>query len=192
VAALPGLETLEGLRRFGVNNKRPTSARHEGGLSCRHSGWGEIRTRETVARPHAFQACALSHSATHPASTTRNEEQETRNSFPHSSLLVVVHGQGEIRTHDTGLPYTGFRDRRLQPLGHLSNAERNITGRGERVNERSRIETEETRLSRARRIRSHFLSPQSSVEQLSARRRTHVATLHTPLPTPRSRLPDGD
>src|SRR6185312_15721045 len=30
------------------------------------NGWGEIRTREGCYTPHAFQACALSHSATHP------------------------------------------------------------------------------------------------------------------------------
>src|SRR5687768_15489564 len=29
-------------------------------------------------------------------------------------------GGGGIRTHDTLLTYTGFRDRRLQPLGHPS------------------------------------------------------------------------
>ncbi len=29
-------------------------------------GWGGIRTHETVARLHAFQACAFDHSATHP------------------------------------------------------------------------------------------------------------------------------
>ena len=29
-------------------------------------GEGEIRTRETLSRPHAFQACAFNHSATSP------------------------------------------------------------------------------------------------------------------------------
>ena len=62
---------------------------------------------------------------------------------PHCFFLVVVHGQGEIRTHDTGLPYTGFRDRRLQPLGHLSFAPSNITGRGGRVNDLNGVKTEE-------------------------------------------------
>ncbi len=32
------------------------------------------------------------------------------------------HGDGEIRTLDTGLtPYNGLANRRLQPLGHVSN-----------------------------------------------------------------------
>ncbi len=31
-----------------------------------HDGWGGIRTREGCDTPHAFQACALNHSATHP------------------------------------------------------------------------------------------------------------------------------
>src|ERR687892_377824 len=49
------------------------------------NGWGEIRTRETVARPHAFQACALSHSATHPDERgTRTEEAHFL--IPHSSV----------------------------------------------------------------------------------------------------------
>jgi hypothetical protein len=32
----------------------------------RHGGEGGIRTHETVARLHAFQACAFDHSATSP------------------------------------------------------------------------------------------------------------------------------
>ena len=31
-----------------------------------YGGQGGIRTHETVSRPHAFQACAFSHSATCP------------------------------------------------------------------------------------------------------------------------------
>ena len=31
-------------------------------------------------------------------------------------------GESGIRTHGTGDRYNGFRDRRLQPLGHLSTA----------------------------------------------------------------------
>jgi len=76
-------------------------------------------------------------------------------SIPHSSFPIVSHGQGEIRTHDTGLPYTGFRDRRLQPLGHLSRQSRNIAGRGERVNERN--------------CRSLALFPQAAEELLQQR-----------------------
>ena len=39
------------------------------------------------------------------------------------SVMQVIDffgGQGEIRTHDTELPYTGFRVRRIRPLCHLS------------------------------------------------------------------------
>src|SRR5689334_11393061 len=35
---------------------------------------------------------------------------------------LIVHGEGGIRTLDTGVnPYNGLANRRLQPLGHLSN-----------------------------------------------------------------------
>ena len=36
-------------------------------------------------------------------------------------------GEGGIRTRDTGLPYTAFRERRLQPLGHLSKGCGNVS-----------------------------------------------------------------
>ena len=39
-----------------------------------------------------------------------------------SQLSAGQNGEGGIRTHGTGLsPPSGFQDRRLQPLGHLSN-----------------------------------------------------------------------
>ena len=69
------------------------------------SGWGEIRTRETVARPHAFQACALNHSATHPE--TLGDVQIKRREDERLPLMFSSRsGQGEIRTHDTvaGMP----------------------------------------------------------------------------------------
>ncbi len=56
-------------------------------------GWGGIRTRETLSGPHAFQACALNRSATHP----RLGAQAPRETAGRSN------GQGEIRTHDTGV-----------------------------------------------------------------------------------------
>ena len=34
--------------------------------------------------------------------------------------LLAFGGEGGIRTHGTGSPYSGFRDRLLKPLGHLS------------------------------------------------------------------------
>jgi hypothetical protein len=44
-----------------------------------------------------------------------------RHLFPCSSIsLTHQSGQGEIRTHGGHKAHTGFRDRRLQPLGHLS------------------------------------------------------------------------
>ncbi len=39
-------------------------------------------------------------------------------------LMLRCGGEGGIRTRDTGLPYTAFRERRLQPLGHLSLSDR--------------------------------------------------------------------
>ena len=56
------------------------------------NGGGGIRTRETLASPHAFQACALNHSATPPWDTRRSAWTDN--------------GWGEIRTHDTG--FTGM------------------------------------------------------------------------------------
>ncbi len=47
----------------------PPASRPEGLYPCRvgvPGGGGGIRTHETVSRPHAFQACAFSHSATPP------------------------------------------------------------------------------------------------------------------------------
>ncbi len=63
-------------------------------------GWGGIRTLETVARPHAFQACALSHSATHP------RYMQTAAGEVWNSRAAATSGQGGIRTHDTvaGMP----------------------------------------------------------------------------------------
>src|SRR5947199_5063699 len=41
--------------------------------------------------------------------------------FP-ASRFPALHGEGGIRTPDRGIsPYNGLANRRLQPLGHLSN-----------------------------------------------------------------------
>ena len=48
--------------RFAWKNNAPPDV----GTSNGAHGWGEIRTRGTLSRTHAFQACALNHSATHP------------------------------------------------------------------------------------------------------------------------------
>src|SRR5438874_2152536 len=60
-----------------------------------------------------------------------NGKGETRNvmrrdavrrfTFP-ASRFPALHGEGGIRTPDRGIsPYNGLANRRLQPLGHLSN-----------------------------------------------------------------------
>ena len=42
-----------------------------------------------------------------------------------STLDILQHGEGGIRTPDRGIsPYNGLANRRLQPLGHLSHASR--------------------------------------------------------------------
>src|SRR5207248_1579147 len=46
-----------------TSKRTPASTFGRVRLPC---GEGGIRTHETVSRPHAFQACALSHSATSP------------------------------------------------------------------------------------------------------------------------------
>lgn len=41
------------------------------------NGEGEIRTRDTVSRTHAFQACGFNHSPTSPVSLGKSEEHST-------------------------------------------------------------------------------------------------------------------
>ncbi len=41
-------------------------------------------------------------------------------SRPSVLVVVLTHGEGGIRTHETPEGPTDFRDRLLQPLGHLS------------------------------------------------------------------------
>ena len=74
-----------------------------------NDGSGEIRTLETVSRPHAFQACALNHSATDPVSGKLRGVRGGARGLPPPAPVPVPrsdHGQGEIRTHDTvaGMP----------------------------------------------------------------------------------------
>jgi hypothetical protein len=71
-------------------------------------GRSEIRTHESLSAPHAFQACALNHSATRPSSTQKRGEpgSRCRCPVPPLSLLLSSSGRGEIRTHDTG--FTGM------------------------------------------------------------------------------------
>src|SRR5688500_9198504 len=88
------------------NKKRRPSVSSDG-----VSGWGEIRTRETVARPHAFQACALNHSATHPE----------RRVAPSVAAVSAEPRNAERRTQ---------RARRfVQPTGSGSNSRDSVNGR---------------------------------------------------------------
>ena len=67
------------------------------------SGEGGIRTLGRGQPTHAFQACALNHSATSPY------------------LKSADGGERGIRTPGTPKGHNRFRVYRLQPLGHLSN-----------------------------------------------------------------------
>jgi hypothetical protein len=53
-----------------VNMRRPACMEHKRRSSCVSStgadGWDRIRTCDWLSPKHAFQACALNHSATHP------------------------------------------------------------------------------------------------------------------------------
>src|SRR5689334_21824259 len=88
------------------------------------NGRGGIRTLVTLSRKHAFQACALNHSATRPTTTPLREN--TLNASPEKRS--ASHPGRELGTDrerfELSIPrkrYAGFRDRCLQPLGHLSN-----------------------------------------------------------------------
>ena len=79
---------------------------------------------------HAFQACPLSHSGTSPRIRPPGKSGVVCYQLAaHWQLAHMLHesqeklahgGEGGIRTPDTGNRYTGFRDRRFQPLSHLS------------------------------------------------------------------------
>src|SRR4051812_41051653 len=88
-------------------------------------------------RTHTFQACALNHSATRPNIVLRRVQSQNRASrrtqlrtANNCELRTAgLRAQFEGRTRRTGRDsnsryrvhrYAGFRDRCLQPLGHLS------------------------------------------------------------------------
>ena len=78
----------------GTVTKHPTPYSR---LAKPYYGQGGIRTRETLSGPHAFQACALSHSATCPkcgrrAVRRRDDEIARRSAGPpvSSSRLLVI------------------------------------------------------------------------------------------------------
>src|SRR6185437_859672 len=112
----------------------------------RIDGWGGIRTREGCDTPHAFQACALNRSATHPDDTCcmlvvpihQRRAAARLAGYGRSrlapSLVTRVYGRGEIRTHDTvaGTPVfeTGaFSHSATRPV-----QSRMLPGRKSRVN----------------------------------------------------------
>ena len=62
-------------------------------------GWGEIRTRGTLSRTHAFQACALNHSATHPERGVTSKPRPP--AYPRHHVCcdsVAIHGGRLVRT----------------------------------------------------------------------------------------------
>ena len=69
--SFPAPMTATAVRRFAKRYRviRRYKAAHDGRRTAspkEHGGEGGIRTLDTVSRIHAFQACALSHSATSP------------------------------------------------------------------------------------------------------------------------------
>lgn len=57
----------------------------------------------------------------HDPEWTRTTDPQFRKLMLYPAELRDQNGEGGIRTHGTGLPYNGFQDRLLKPLGHLSN-----------------------------------------------------------------------
>ena len=83
--------------RHGV--ERGTAGPREAG-ACRSTD--EVGFEPTVRyeRTHTFQACALNHSATRPGSCDR-PDTPPNDDAPAVPAHRVLHGQSEIRTHDT-------------------------------------------------------------------------------------------
>ena len=88
----------------------------------RYGGEDRIRTCGEFAPTHAFQACPLNRSGTSPRQRFRQIEISLRSSLlegggPTSMYIWRRERDSNPRYADA---YTGFRDRRLQPLSHLS------------------------------------------------------------------------
>ena len=75
----------------------------------------------------ALQARPFNHSGTSP---TNPGPRRARQELP-STRSAQPGGEGGIRTRDTRNGYTGFRDRRFQPLSHLSEPQNCIKGQVE-------------------------------------------------------------
>ena len=96
LAAIKGDRTIAQLaEQFDVHPNQVTSwkAQLEGGAAETAGGGSGIRTHDTVSRIHAFQACALSHSAIPPKrSGARNivagGEAATRSTAPCGAQLT--------------------------------------------------------------------------------------------------------
>ena len=88
-------------------------------------GGSGIRTRDTVSRIHTFQACAFNHSATRPGpaqpTPSIRNRRERRGGPPRQLRSFDSRRTGrDSNSRYEVHPYAGFRDRCLQPLGHLS------------------------------------------------------------------------
>ena len=111
-------------------------------LTGGYHGRGGIRTLGTLSRTHTFQACALNHSATRPSiilprmrvgdralgtpwarRPLRYQElvRRLKRQRAGKPLRRVARRTGWDSNPRYRCRYTGFRDRLLQPLGHLSN-----------------------------------------------------------------------
>ncbi len=98
-------------------------------FSNQNGGESGIRTHGRFNPTHAFQACALSHSAISPEKNAewrmQNGECENRALFTFDILHSTFSIRSIWRREGDSNPryryrYNGFRDRRVQPLCHLS------------------------------------------------------------------------
>ena len=110
-----------------------------------HGGEGGIRTRGTVTRTHAFQACSFGHSDTSPRPPRSSDRSVTRRarSVPVEPQLAERVG---FEPTDPREGVNGFRDRPVRPLRHLS-------APGARVYPRSRNFAKNARQHRSRLLR---------------------------------------
>ncbi len=77
-----------------------------------NGGGRGIRTLETVARLHAFQACAFDHSATPPS----DQRASARNASQHTTELSTIEREAPVNTADSP-----SRVRSQAPVASLNN-----------------------------------------------------------------------
>jgi hypothetical protein len=119
--------------RLTLSKRAPSTTRPSLQVLLRvaHRGGGRIRTAD--GSPHArfqngslqplshssmFSRCSFAEGVGVEPTTPLGAPAFQTGAFGHSAI-PPVRGSGEIRTHDT-LRCSGFRNRRLQPLGHAS------------------------------------------------------------------------